>query len=417
MFSFAFRPSSTRLNLVWATSIQVIEKLAGYAVLSVLTRALQPAELGNMFLAATISGIAATSISFGSDQHLVRAVATDPGRSLSDLGEVLSMRLQNMALVFAAINVAFRFIRPDLSPVLLLVTGYDFVEELWFAFSSFFAGHKKLIYRLAIGAALKVLTVLAVSAVAITTRSLPLVLWTYLALDLGLVAGTFLIVWRDFGPVPIEFSLRRGLALMKTLVPFFAFSLLSIIHLRLDTLMVGFMLGVVQVAYYDLGLRLLEVARFVVRPLQTVFYPIFAELVVQRRQKALRRRAVQLLLAALGLGLVAAVGMQLFGDWAIARLFGAEYAASGPPTRVLFLSLPLVYLYLVLTTLGNALRLERQTAWLLALGAALHLALNLVVIPRYGILGAGWTRLASQAMLAGTLLWVVGSRLLSVRRA
>lgn len=417
MLPFSIRPDSARANLVWATSIQVIEKLAGYAVLAVLTRTLLPAEMGRMFLAATISGIAATVISFGSEHHLVRAVATDPQRALANLGEVLSMRLLNMAPVYALVNILFAFLQPQLSPVLLLVTGYDFLEELWYAFSAFFTGQKRLLYRLAIGAGLKVLTVLAVSLVAYRTRSLSLVLLTYLALDLGLLLVTYTVVRRDFGPPVLRLDWRRSLALMKVSLPFFAFNLLSIVHLRLDTLMVGFMLGVVQVAYYDLGMKLLEVARFLVRPLHSVFYPIFSELAARQRWKVLRRRALQVTLGAFLLGLVIAVGVQALAQFVIVLLFGAEYVASAAPTKVLFLSLPLVYLHFVLTTLANALHLERPSAWLLALSAALNLGLNLVVLPRYGIIGAAWTTLASQVVLTGAMLWLVASRLIGRKRA
>ncbi|HEY5901974.1 MAG TPA: oligosaccharide flippase family protein [Anaerolineales bacterium] len=417
MLPFSIRPDSARANLVWATAIQVIEKLAGYAVLAVLTRTLISADMGRMFLAATVSGIAATVISFGSENHLIRAVAAEPQRALTSLGEVLSLRLQNLLLVYAVINLAFRFLQPDLSPVLLLVTAYDFVEELWYAFSAFFTGQKKLRYRLIIGAGLKILTVLAVALVAYETHSLQHVLLTYLVLDAALVVVTYLIVRRDFGPMPLAFNWSRSLALMRVSLPFFIYNILIIVHLRLDTLMVGFMLGVVQVAYYDLGMKLLEVARFIVRPLHQVFYPIFAELAVRHRWKVLRRRATQLLAGAFVLGLIAAVGMQLLGDVVIVLLFGSEYAASAAPTKVLFLSLPLIFLHFLLTTLANALHLEKQSAWLLALSTALNLGLNLAVLPRYGILGAAWTTLASQAVLTAGLLWVAGSRLKNLKRA
>jgi O-antigen/teichoic acid export membrane protein len=370
-----------------------------------------------MFLAATISGIAATVVSFGTEHHLVRAVASEPSRALTNLGEVLSMRLQNMAPIYAAVNIVFWFLQPGLGPVLLLVTAYDFLEELWYAFSAFFTGQKRIIYRLAIGAALKILTVLAVSIVAYVTRSLGPVLLTYVVLDAGLVASTYLVVQRDFGPLHLRLDWNGGLGLMKVSLPFFAYNILAIVHLRLDTLMIGFMLGVVQVAYYDLGMKMLEVARFLVRPLHSVFYPIFSELAARRRWKRLRKHALQVILGSFLLGVAVAIGVQLWGDFAIVLLFGPQYVASVAPTKILFLSLPLVYLHFVLTTLANALHLERQSAWLLAVSAALNLGLNIVVLPRYGIIGAAWTTLASQAVLTVSMLWINASRLISLKRA
>ena len=267
MLPFSIKIDSARANLLWATSIQVIEKLAGYAVIAVLTRTLLPIDIGKMFLAATVAGVAATAVSFGTEHHLIRAVAADPDRALKNLGDVMSMRIQNLLVVYVAVNMVFLFLDPSLSPTLALVSAYDFVEELFYGFSAFLTGQKRLIYRLAITALLKVLTVAAVGAVAFLTRALLPVLLTYLILDILLVLTTYLVVRRGFGPIRLSMDWPRSLGLMRISLPFFIFNALTIVHLRLDTLMVGVFLSLVQVAYYDLAMKLLEVARFVIRPL------------------------------------------------------------------------------------------------------------------------------------------------------
>ena len=160
------------------------------------------------------------------------------------------------------------------------------------------------------------------------------------------------------------------------------------------------MLNLVQVAYYDLGMKMLEVARFLIRPFYSAFYPVFSDMAARRRWKGLRRRALQLTAGAFGLGVLVALGMQLFGSWAIVLLFGSEYGATVLPAKILFLSVPLVYVHFILTILANALHLENRSAWLLGASAALNLALNVVVIPRYGIVGAAWYPAAGAAYAA-----------------
>ncbi len=417
MLSLRYRFDSTRANLVWATGIQIIEKLAGYLVIAVLTRTLTTVEIGEIFFASTISGIAATVLSFGTEHHLIRAVATQPDRAVRNLGEVLALRLQNMVLVYAAVNLGCWALQPSLAPVLMLVTAYDFLEEIYYAFSSFFAGTKQLIYRLVIGGIVEFLKLLAVSAVAVLTRSIYAVLATYLIIDTGLVVGTYLVVRRDFGEIPLAFGWKQSLSLMRISMPFFVFNILTLVHMRLDTLMVGIMLNLVQVAYYDLGMKMLEVARFVIRPLNSVFYPIFSEMAAAGRWEALRKRSLQLTGAAFGLGLLGTLGMQVLGSPVIVLLFGADYTASVAPAKILFLSLPLIFVHFVLTILANALHLEKASAWLLAVSALLNFVLNLYVIPRYGIDGAAWTTLASQTVLTASVMWLTASKLLRPKPA
>jgi O-antigen/teichoic acid export membrane protein len=119
------------------------------------------------------------------------------------------------------------------------------------------------------------------------------------------------------------------------------------------------------------------------------------------------------MLGALALGVMGSLGMLVLADEAIVLLFGERYAASAAPARILFLALPFVLLHYVLTTLANALRLERLSALLLAGGTALNLALNLFAIPRYGLIGAAWMTVISQFFLAASLLWVTARQLAS----
>jgi O-antigen/teichoic acid export membrane protein len=131
----------------------------------------------------------------------------------------------------------------------------------------------------------------------------------------------------------------------------------------------------------------------------------------------LRVRAWELILASFGLGVLIAAGMYVLGPFVIVRLFGAGYLESVRPAQILFLCMPLMYVHLVATTLANSLHLERQSAWLLGISALINLALNLFVIPRYGIIGAAWTTFASQAFLTLTVLWVTVSKLLKPESA
>jgi O-antigen/teichoic acid export membrane protein len=107
--------------------------------------------------------------------------------------------------------------------------------------------------------------------------------------------------------------------------------------------------------------------------------------------------------------------MQVMGPAVIVWLFGAQYRESIVPTQILFLSLPLVFVHFVLNVLANSLRLEKGSVMILAASTLTNLALNLVVIPRYGIIGAAWATFATQALLVILMLWLVGSKLLTAK--
>jgi O-antigen/teichoic acid export membrane protein len=152
---------------------------------------------------------------------------------------------------------------------------------------------------------------------------------------------------------------------------------------------------------------MLEVARFVVRPLHSVFFPVFSEYVAAGRWDKLRARFGLLIAAVSVVGIALAIGMQIAGAQLLILLFGANYQDSVLPARVLFLSVPMMYASFLATTLALSIHREKLSALVLGLCVALNVGLNLVLIPRFGTLGAAWATVASQLFLAVSMLAVV----------
>src|SRR5258706_462924 len=228
----------------------------------------------------------------------------------------------------------------------------------------------------------------ALSLVAYTSRALIPVLWTYVLLNLILVIAAITLVRTYFGTLQFQFDIKKNRDLMRLSVPFFLFNLLTVLHMRFDTTLVGIMLGFQQVANYELGIKMMEVARFIVRPLYSVYFPAFSEYVADGRQEKLRIRLGQLLILSGGAGMVLAAGMWVFGTYLVYWLFEPNYEQSILPARILFLSVPFLFIGFVSSIAATALHLEHKMVRILSLSVAINLGLNVFVIPTYGIIGA-----------------------------
>src|SRR6185295_412045 len=175
--SSSFDPKNTKANIVWAMLLQTIEKAAGYLILAVLTRTLLKIDLGAFFFALSIAELTAVFLNFGTDTYLIRKVAMDPENGLDHLSQVLSMRFVSMGVGYGLLNLSIWFFRPELAAIMLLVAGYDFLEEIYYSISAFLTGSKQLFYRLLILGGFKILTFIGISFIAYITRSLMSVLW------------------------------------------------------------------------------------------------------------------------------------------------------------------------------------------------------------------------------------------------
>jgi O-antigen/teichoic acid export membrane protein len=148
-----------------------------------------------------------------------------------------------------------------------------------------------------------------------------------------------------------------------------------------------------------------------IRPIKTVFFPIFSEYTAAGNWDRLRMRFKQLMFLAFGIGGGAFLLMFIFGSFVITLLFGDAYQASVRVTQVLFLSVPFLFAEFLANVVANALHLERRVLSITMWVVILNIGLNLIAIPMYGIMGAAWVTVVSQIFLTAGILTLVISKL------
>lgn len=382
---------------------QLAYKLASYGVLMVLTRHFAKDEIGEFFFALSIATSAALATELGLNQDLVRETARRSERALDFLGQALAIRLPIFALYFAGLAVFALTTRPAILDTLLLVGAFVALEQIYLIIGSMFVGIRRVHYTVAVGLLTRTVLVLLVLGVARGGGGLHAILGAHIAANALLVGAAALIVQRRIGPL----RLRRPDDLRRVLgrsLPLFALTVLGTLHFNVDTVMLGFLRPYSEVATYNVAFRLLEAAQILVRPLLMIFLPLCAGLAIEGRFDALTALYRRMLLYAGGTGVALAVGALVGAGVAIPLLFGAAYASSAPLLRVLYLAVPALYANAVAGVLARSLDLERSAvAWMTGC-VLLNVVLNAVTIPRWGAVGAAWSSVVSQSLLAAVLM-------------
>jgi O-antigen/teichoic acid export membrane protein len=117
--------------------------------------------------------------------------------------------------------------------------------------------------------------------------------------------------------------------------------------------------------------------------------------------RALVQTAVEVLLAVTlpFVAYVAVVGRPL-----MRLLFGAAFASAGPALSVLMAVYAISAFSYVAGDLVIVLRLQRRYIVYAAIGLAVNVALNLLLIPAYGFVAAAWVCLITEAVVIGLVL-------------
>ena len=172
-------------------------------------------------------------------------------------------------------------------------------------------------------------------------------------------------------------------------VPFglraYTVALFGFLVLRLDLLMVQYMLGAEEAGYYSLAMNLADTLLTLPAVVAFVLYPKLSAMADVRGKLNLTRKAV---LATLVVFLPMLLLFGAFARWIVPFVFGAAFAPAVP--AILWL-LPGIFFLGVETVAAQHLSSigfppVQIAAWLGVL--ALNVGLNLRIIPAYGIVGA-----------------------------
>lgn len=222
---------------------------------------------------------------------------------------------------------------------------------------------------------------------------------TYTAIMAFVTAWLALRVHR-VAPIRLRFD-------VGVLRPMLAFGLKSHVqtlaatwHLRIDQLLVGYLLDPTQVGLYAVAVNLTNLLLRVPDALGTVLFPRLAGASTEAGEDA----TAMVCRATFAVMVLGALGYLLVGPAALRLLFGERFTGSIAPMLALLPGIVLMGQYLILTR--NFTSRNRQEVNIAAATTALaaNVGLNVLLIPRWGIVGAALSSVGSYGFAAAVLM-------------
>jgi PST family polysaccharide transporter len=226
----------------------------------------------------------------------------------------------------------------------------------------------------------------------------PLVTFAWAAFaEIVLGAIGLVIVYRVKGHTPLEWRgrLDRAKLFLRDCWPLAFASIAVTLYMRIGQVMVGDMLGNAANGAYSVALRLAEVWYFIPTALSASVFPAL----VKARKENLQNyqtRLQQLYDIMSAISISVAVITSMIANWAVRVLFGAQYAEAGPILSIyIWASVP-VFLGVASSQYLVAEGYTRLSMVRTVIGAVINVLLNLLLIPRFGTIGAAMATLGAQ---------------------
>jgi len=177
---------------------------------------------------------------------------------------------------------------------------------------------------------------------------------------------------------------------------------MGLLNYNFDSVLLGFLRGPSVVGWYNAAYRMLVVGLSVALTYFTGLFPMLSRLYVQDRDefRLLVRRTSELWLVFVA---PLVVGGTLLAAPVIRFLYGAAYDNSVAPLRILLWSAAFVMLRWVYMDSLRASGHQALDVRCAITSASLNVALNIVLIPRYGMIGA------ASATVIADVVWFIMS--------
>ena len=198
---------------------------------------------------------------------------------------------------------------------------------------------------------------------------------------------------RQFLSAGKRFLRERSRKILLHSIPIAFTSLLSMVYLRIDQVMLHKMASDFVLGQYVASVKVSELFEFLPAALIVSMAPVLSVTVdePQRFQDYTDKLFRYFMIMASGICVFISAGSGLI----VRVLYGKQFSPAGPLLAVLIWSEIAVFFA---TVVYNVL-IARNQQWLLPIptlvGAAINVALNLVLIPKYGAAGAAWATLVS----------------------
>src|SRR6266478_3553816 len=408
------------MGLLQASTITFASRVAVF-ILSlvagvILARALGPTGRGIYALALLVPSVLVLVANLGVGNALIYYLARRAYDVEKMIGQLISLALLlgvAATIVLVAFTALFgRVALPGVPLNLVLIAGAAIPLGLFFYFClSFTQGMQAFVafnslYLVNAGALVVFLLGLLVVPGSVTVA---VVAWSLSWVPTALLG----IFWLSrYGRLNIRFDRGLSRSLLRFgIVGYLAF-ITNYLNFRLDTFLVNIFKNATQVGYYAVAVSLAETIWYVSTSAATVLAPRVAAGETQESDDTTARVSRTVFVVSLA----AAILLGLTAPLIIRILFGAGFA---PSVAAVWLLLPGVVTLSVARVLSSYLlgRNRHQVDLVASLaGLVVTLALDLLLIPRYGFPGAAAaSSVAYTATLAVNLTWVIRNSTLSAR--
>lgn len=388
-------------NTSFLTLASVLQKVISFVYFTIIARVIGVENTGQYFFAISFTTIFAVVADFGLVPVLTREASKFPEQSERYVNTILWTKIVFGCFAYGLLVLAMNLLNYGASlRELIYLSGVTmFFDSLQGTFFSVFRAHKNLVYE-SIAVVAAQLATLIIGTVAILNHAS--LLWLIAAYTIPSFGNTLygaLFAARAYGlhyRFTFNFAICKAFVLLA--VPFALAGIIGRLYAYTDSILMSKLLPPEHLGWWSVPYKITFAFQFIPSAVAASVYPVMSALSITDPAKIgeLFTKAWRYLFAivfplSFGLGAIAKP--------VILALYGERFLPSVPVLRLLLISLIFSYLGYITGALLNATNHQKVQTALLAVALSINTALNLLMLPRFGIEGAALTAVISNSIM------------------
>lgn len=382
-----------------------------------LSRREGAAESGLFALALTFVPLFSQIAYWGMDQILTREVARNRTLAAQYLGNFILIRLTLSVLLFSGMVVFVLAVLkyPPYQAAVVLVAGvtviFDSVNNLCQAlYAAFEVIRYQALTKFLVGG-----LQIAVGGLVLLKGggALALAIVVTIANCIALVVNS-LIVYRRF-PHPIwRIQWQAWIPQLRGMFPFVLIGVFYTIEYQMDTLILNQLQGPSAVGIYNAATAILYGLLLLPQAYRTAVFPVLSRLYLAHNERFVwvYKKSFKFMLL-ISLPIALAIGLAAYP--LIQLLYTADFNAAAPVLQVLLIVFVVNMINVPSARALIVANLQRMAAPLQGITMTLNIGLNLLLIPRLGVMGASWARVGSAVVYFGVTFMLADSQVVRCR--
>jgi O-antigen/teichoic acid export membrane protein len=388
-------------NTSWLFAEKILRMVAGLFVGIWVARYLGPEQFGSFSYAQSFVGLFTAIATLGLDGIVVRELIKDQKHKDELIATAFWLKVMGAIGVLTILAIATNFTSNDSSTnILVFIIASSTIFQTFNVVDMYF--QSKVMSKYIVYVNIISLFISSLVKITLILNEAPLIAFAWVVLfDSFVLAIGFIYFYiknnLELKIKNLTFNKSMAVDLLRDSWPLILSGIAVSVYMKIDQVMINEMLNAEAVGQYAAAAKLSEAWYFIPIVIASSLFPAIIN-VKKQSEELYYKRLQKLYNLMVWIAIAIALPMTFLSDWIINQLYGTQYNLAGSVLMIHIWAGVFVFLGVAASRWFVAENLQKYSFYRTFAGAVVNVALNYILIPIYGIHGAAFATLISQAM-------------------